>query len=413
MSKVSSNIRDIVSRAAVSYLERVGLLQDKECVTNVDLELKLRKRNDLPEVYWAGVSFQDDALGEDLKRQEIISCFVGHGSRGYLESQLLDQMDFILGNGLNEDWVIYDAVVDNSFITRIMKQVGIKEVKITAPVTQLQIPQEFRAKYFVVSNQFKVTLYTHATQSKRAGVELILALDEAGFNNMAAPIQTIESDKGMCLGLVSEYLGGGFQLESLVQTSIRDLFDFGGDPANAGGDLSLEMKRLGETVAKLHTYLSEIYGSVPMDVKTFKDALTDSLTGIKESRQVNERLEALEGVSDVGALFRVHGNLDASSLIRTEMGWFVCDNGLLIEEVTQSPFFDICKVLNSIDEIAQSILSEQSLADGDRLKILTNAWLKRNKEAFLLGYLSGVEGRKIVPEDSEEFFNLAFVAGCL
>jgi predicted trehalose synthase len=92
----------------------------------------------------------------------------------------------------------------------------------------------------------------------RPEIELMLRLEEVGFEHTLRPVAYWERN-GWDLALVREYIPGAVEGRLLALTSLRDLLgrSDGDRPkldevGGAGGDLSSEVRRLGETTGSLH-----------------------------------------------------------------------------------------------------------------------------------------------------------------
>ena len=168
----------------------------------------------------------------------------------------------------------------------------------------------------------------------------------------------------------------------LALTSLRDLL---GRPVDeeklrpdevggAGGDLSSEMRRLGEVTARLHLALAEAFG-----VRRLEDA------------------EAL-----AGAAIRVHGDYHLRRVFRTDDGWVVGgfgDDPLIGRPDGHdrrrvryaSPLEDLADLSYSLRQVAAEALAAQPAVRWAQAERLAKSWDRRNRGAFLSGYL-GVDG---------------------
>ncbi len=73
------------------------------------------------------------------------------------------------------------------------------------------------------------------------GLELVVALDDVGFNHVPAPY-ALWRRSGRDLGAAQEYQAGGTGGWALALTSLRDLYALGGSPEQAGGDFATEVR---------------------------------------------------------------------------------------------------------------------------------------------------------------------------
>ena len=95
----------------------------------------------------------------------------------------------------------------------------------------------------------------------------MMRLDEVGFKHTLRPVAYWKRN-GWDLALVREYVPGAVEGRLLALTSLRDLLGRNLDDGRprldevgvAGGDLSSEVRRLGEATGNLHLALAEAFG---------------------------------------------------------------------------------------------------------------------------------------------------------
>lgn len=222
----------------------------------------------------------------------------------------------------------------------------------------------------------------------RAEVELLHRLDEVGFAHMARPVAHWERSS-WDLALVREYIPGAVEGRLLALTSLRDLLGRNLDDdssrrdevGGAGGDLSSEMRRLGEITGNLHLVLAEAFG-----------------------------LRSLAGDPSQVAI-RVHGDYHLRRVFRTDAGWIVGgfgDDPLIgragpgpagREPRFASPLEDVADLSYSLRQLAGEAVRAQPTVTWARAQRLAKSWERRNRGAFLSGYL-GVDGiSRLVPAD--------------
>jgi len=190
---------------------------------------------------------------------------------------------------------------------------------------------------------------------------------------------------------VREYIPGAVEGRLLALTSLRDLLgrnlDDGRpkleDVGGAGGDLSSEVRRLGEATGSLHLALAEAFG-----VRSLPDG--DTLRT---------------------AAIRIHGDYHLRRVFRTDAGWIVggfgddpligksADSTKPQEPRFASPFEDLADLSYSLRQVAAESVAAQPAATRIQAERLAKAWERRNRGAFLSGYL-GVGGiRRLVALD--------------
>jgi len=224
----------------------------------------------------------------------------------------------------------------------------------------------------------------------RPEIELLLKLDEVGFEHLLGAVARWERS-GWDLALVREFIPGAVEGRALALTSLRDLLGRGADEqrlrsdevGGAGGDLSSEMRRLGEITGSLHLALAEAFGvrRLPTD-----DA-------------------------PVAVAIRVHGDYHLRRVLRTDAGWVVAgfgDDPLIgrsgvdaerREPRFASPLEDLADLSYSLRQVAAEAVDARPPATWDQARRLAKSWERRNRGSLLGGYL-GVEGiGDLVAED--------------
>ena len=216
----------------------------------------------------------------------------------------------------------------------------------------------------------------------RPEIELMLRLDEVGFKHTLRPVARWERN-GWDLALVREFIPGAVEGRLLALTSLRDLLGRNVDDerprldevGGAGGDLSSEMRRLGEITGSLHLALAEAFG-----VRTLSADDASPTTAI-----------------------RVHGDYHLRRVFRTDAGWVVAgfgDDPLIGksgdtmergEPRFASPLEDLADLSYSLRQVAAEAVAAQPAVTWAQAERLARSWERRNRGSFLSGYL-GVEG---------------------
>jgi len=204
------------------------------------------------------------------------------------------------------------------------------------------------------------------------GVEMLMALDDAGFNHLAAPVARW-SGHGLDFGVVQERALGMASGWALVETSLRDLFASGLPPADAGGDFAPEARALGVMTARMHHALAASFG-----------------------------VEVGRGGATV---MRTHGDLHLGRTARTDQGWIVVDvqpGGAAPDgEVprARTPLADLGDLAWSFRHAVRHALAHQPPDPEGRLAVLAEAWEDRNTTALVRGYLETPEAAPLVTGD--------------
>lgn len=220
----------------------------------------------------------------------------------------------------------------------------------------------------------------------RPEIEVLRGLDRVGFNRLLAPVASW-SRGGKDLAIVREFIPDALEGRELARTSLRDLFgravERGGTPpfsevGYAGGDLSEEMRRLGETTAELHLALAEAFGTTP-------------------------------SASGEGCEIRVHGDYHLRRVMRSDSGWLVAgfgDDPLVgrqAGEMSQAgptrttPLEDVADLVVSMQQAAEEAASLQPASFLEHARTLAGSWVRHNSGAFLAGYLAAPGISSIVP----------------
>ncbi len=261
-----------------------------------------------------------------------------------------------------------------------------------------------------------LSVFPWVTEGPNPGVELLVALDEAGFNHLAAPLARWRRG-GRDLGLVQELLAGSAGGWALALTSLRDLYASGGAPEEAGGDFGPEARSLGTMTARMHLALDRTFGRHSAEVAALVAGIQASVAGSDPSRLEDPGVSDALGSLRVGGLrcptIVTHGDFHLGRTARTDQGWVVADTAPggvapgADRRMFRSPLADVADLLWSLHHVATVAASERDPTGRSGLAPLARAWESRNRRAFLSGYLgtAGIGG--LVPGDREVVRNLA------
>lgn len=249
-------------------------------------------------------------------------------------------------------------------------------------------------------------------------VDFLVALDAAGFNHVAAPLIRW-SWEGSDLGLVQEPLtdrSGGW---ALALTSLRDLYDSGGQPEAAGGDFGPEAHALGTMMARMHLALSSAFSRRAEPVAGWVDAAEAAIAA------ADPTLLSVPGMADLTAALRdndvrlpavrTHGDFHLGRTARTDQGWMVSDcmpGGVLPGDsvpAERSPLADVADLLWSLHQASLEAALERDPAGRLDLAPLGQAWEARNRRAVLNGYLNTAGITGLTGHDREVVRNLVAV----
>jgi len=311
--------------------------------------------------------------------------------------------------------VVFDAVRDPEVAALLLQRVSGEEVDaaLVRPVHE-----DATSVTLAMDDRIAFTVYNRVDDGPRPELAVFLALDENGFNHLAAPIGVWQR-AGRDLGVVQEYLPGASSGYALALTSVRDLYASGGPPELAGGDFGAEAHRLGTMTARMHLSLDKAFGRLPGDIERWAQeidvALRELDPELAERPDVEELLGQLRALQASTPTIRTHGDFHLGRTCRTEQGWYVVDFAAGGEPVSRagtvpgpdgeppfrSPVADVADMLWSFGYVATAAAEERDPSGQDGLSELAEAWEARNRRAFLAGYLGvpGISG--LVPPGRE------------
>jgi maltokinase len=265
------------------------------------------------------------------------------------------------------------------------------------PGTVAYLRDDERVTVLDCGDRGDLTVYPWLRDGPRAAVDLLVALDAAGFNHVAAPLVRWTWE-GRDLGVVQEPMQGRSGGWALALTSLRDLFAAGGRPEAAGGDFGPEAHALGTMTARMHLALDRAFerrpGSVTDWVDTAEASIGQADPALLEAPGVADLTKGLR-VADLRLpAIRTHGDFHLGRMARTDQGWIVSDcgpGGVLpgtSEPTWRSPLGDVADLLWSLHEASTMAAAERDPAGRLGVDQLGRAWEARNRRAVLTGYLS-------------------------
>ncbi len=162
----------------------------------------------------------------------------------------------------------------------------------------------------------------------RPDVDLMVALDEVGFNHVAAPLVRWVWE-GRDLGVVQEPLADRSGGWALALTSLRDFYASGGSPEAAGGDFGGEARALGTMTARLHLALDRAFLRHHEPVADWVDVAEAGIAAADVSLlEAPGVADLLKWIRESGArlpVIRTHGDFHLGRTARTDQGWVVSD----------------------------------------------------------------------------------------
>lgn len=292
--------------------------------------------------------------------------------------------------------LLYDALADEELL-RTLLPVATRGV---SSARRARLVESLTSHASVVyDDRLFMKLYRVLEPPPRTEVEVMVRLDEIGFNHIVAPVAVWHTDEAD-LALVREFHAGGVEGRALALTSLRDLLSEeleepdarGDDPdaaaARAGGDLASELRRLGDTTGRLHLALATAFGEHAADLGPLAD-VTAATGGA-------DLASGVRAVTEPGRMIRVHGDYHLRRVMRTDAGWLVVGFGddpsraarlgPTGQGVIGTPLDDVADLFLSIDTVAAEAAARH--AERERAGALSAAWARRNKAALLDGYLA-------------------------
>ena len=182
-------------------------------------------------------------------------------------------LGFFGDDGDGDAAVAFDATRDAAVAAMLLERVS-GEVVQAALVRHLR--DDAGSITLAMEDRIAFTVYNDVVDGPRPDLELLLALDEVGFNHLPAPL-AVWRRAGRDLGVAQEYLAGASSGYALALTSVRDLYASGGPPELAGGDFGAEAHRLGTMTARMHIGLDKAFGRRAGDVGRWAVGVEEAL----------------------------------------------------------------------------------------------------------------------------------------
>ena len=239
-------------------------------------------------------------------------------------------------------------------------------------------------------------VFPWVAEGSRHDVDMLVALDETGFNHVAAPLVRWAWE-GRDLGVVLEPLADRSSGWALALTSLRDFYASGGSPEAAGGDFGSEARALGTMTARMHLSLDRAFLRHHEQVVDWVDeaeaAIARSDPSLLEAPGVADLVKWLRESEARLPVIRTHGDFHLGRTARTDQGWVVSDctpGGVLAGDTVpgrRTPLGDVADLLYSMHRASAVAAGERDPAGRLGLTTLGQAWETRNRRAFVTGYL--------------------------
>ncbi len=266
-----------------------------------------------------------------------------------------------------------------------------------------------RATVLDAEDRLSLSVFPWPTEGPHPAVDMLVGLDEAGFNHLAAPL-ALWRRRGRDLGVAQELLTEAADGWAVARTSLRDLYGAGGSPEEAGGDFADEARALGTMAARLHLASERAFGrrsaSVADWASEVEARVKDQAPALARSEPFRQSLASLRERTERAAAVRTHGDLHLGRTARSNQGWVVADwlpggADSAGEPRYCCPLSDVGDMLWSLRHVAGVALEERDQALRPGLEGAARAWVDRNRRAFLAGYLATPGISELVPTDGE------------
>jgi maltokinase len=231
---------------------------------------------------------------------------------------------------------------------------------------------------------------------------MMVALDEAGFNHIAAPlVRWVWGTHD--LGVVQEPLADRSGGWALALTSLRDFYASGGTPEAAGGDFGGESRALGVMTARMHLALDRAFLRHPEPVVDWvgeaEQAIAVADHSLLDAPGVTDLVKWLRECTARLPVIRPHGDFHLGRTARTDQGWVVSDcapGGVLDGRAPgrRTPLGDVADLLWSMHRASATAAAERDPTGRLGLAEMGQSWETRNRRAFVSGYLGtpGISG---------------------
>jgi maltokinase len=258
-----------------------------------------------------------------------------------------------------------------------------------------------------IEDRCSFSVFPWLTEGPHPAVDLLVTLDEVGFNHLAAPI-ALWRRQGRDLGIVQEMLTESADGWALALTSLRDLYGARVAPEQAGGDFALEARSLGMMTARMHLASDKAFGrrlGAVADWAAQVESVVQRLApDLFSASGLHDTVRALRSSTERSPMVRTHGDLHLGRTARTNQGWVIADwlPGGVDEDgvpLFRSPLADVADMLWSLHYVATAALDERDIALRPGLASSAEAWTARNHQAFLAGYLGTPGIEELVPTD--------------
>jgi predicted trehalose synthase len=348
-----------------------------------------------------------------MKGTSRLQLFAGIRSSSTLVGALRNEEAALFGpiEVAGETHLAYDALADDECCRRLLEvaTTGHEHANRVRPVASL-----LSHTSLVFDERLFMKCYRVLEAGERAESSVLFGLDSVEFNAIISPVARW-SDRGVDLALIREFLPSALEGRLLALTSLRDLLAYVNETedeqgfrpvaagssadqvaASAGGDIAFEMRRLGQTAARLHVALAEAFGDVTFVPRG--ELLVSSLdTGTWPAQAWGREI-------------RLHGDFHLRRVMRTDGGWIISgfgDDPIFamttaagsVVASSGSPLEDVADMFFALRRVADEALRLRSSAEQPYAAPLAHAWTRRNQQSFLRGYLEVDQITRLLPTE--------------
>jgi maltokinase len=299
---------------------------------------------------------------------------------------------------------LLDAIVDDRTVGQL-RFCRVPGAEIEAGLDSLVLTGEQSNTSLVFGESAIFKVFRRVTAGPNPDLEVASALAQLGSSHIAEPYGWVETKMDgatTVLAILSRYLRAASDGWSLAATSVRDLYATeGARPGEVGGDFAGEAERLGAATAQVHKDLADAFGRSSLEPEAIRELaeqmyrrLDLSIAEVPElARYADKAGDAYSNLAklvDPVPAQRVHGDYHLGQVMRTQTGWVVLDfegepaSPLAQRRARSSPLRDVAGMLRSFDYAARHQLIPHP--DAANLAPMATSWVRRNSEAFCLGY---------------------------
>ncbi|HVC39967.1 MAG TPA: hypothetical protein VNH20_08375 [Candidatus Dormibacteraeota bacterium] len=368
--------------------------------------------------------------------------------------------------GPNAGWAIYDAFADATlgaqFLTSLTENESISGERPgnmrfrllhpplpTSPrIEPNQLgPRDQSQSTVLYGDQLLIKVLRRIWPGMSPEVELLEALDAAGFAGIARPLGVVEASSAgvtTSLAVAQAYLRNGTDGFALALTSLRDLYgdllieadgavplpadcvravesqgaSFAGAAAQIGGLTSAMHLALAGLDSDPDLLARPLTGDDLQIIADDLDSLVEKLLGLADPRleplavhagALHELARQVVNLRPSGSAIRIHGDFHLGQLLRTDSGWHALDFegrpslSIEVRRRKATPLQDLAGMLRSFDYAATVALRQQldsADASAASLEPYGRAWSGLARDAFLGQYLASIGGTGLLPSDS-------------